>query len=175
MKRTIFSVLAVLALIAPQRLQAQVSDVSVIVSPTAGYTFWNKQLNVGNSAFYGARVGFGFGPILELRGNYERSFDLKGKLQGTGWNVANEFAGKLENSKITYERIGGDLKLNLWNNARFTPYVIGGAYDLFPAGKKFPRPGKITVEFLDKIKVENLTYDEIVNKTYTVIKNKVES
>ena len=43
------------------------------------------------------------------------------------WNVANEFAGKLENSKITYERIGGDLKLNLWNNARFTPYVIGGA------------------------------------------------
>ena len=127
MKKTIFSVLAVLALIAPQHLQAQVSDVSVIVSPTAGYTFWNKQLNVGNSAFYGARVGFGFGPILELRGNYERSFDLKGKLQGTGWNVANEFAGKLENSKITYERIGGDLKLNLWNNARFTPYVIGGA------------------------------------------------
>lgn len=129
MKRTIFSVLAVLALLAPQCMQAQVSDVSVIVSPTAGYTFWNKQLNVGNSAFYGARVGFGFGPILELRGNYERSFDLKGKLQGTGWNVANEFAGKLENSKITYERIGGDLKLNLnlWNNARFTPYVIGGA------------------------------------------------
>ena len=86
---------------APQRSQAQVSDLSVIVSPTSGYTFWNNQLNVGNSAFYGARVGFGFGPILEIRGNYERSFDLKGKLQGTGWNVANEFAGKLENSKIT--------------------------------------------------------------------------
>ena len=81
MKKTILSTLAVLALLAPQRMQAQVSDVSVIVSPTAGYTFWNKQLNVGNSAFYGARVGFGFGPILELRGNYERSFDLKGKLR----------------------------------------------------------------------------------------------
>lgn len=127
MKRTIFSVLAALALITPQRLQAQVSDVSVIVSPTAGYTFWNNQLNVGNSAFYGARVGFGFGPILELRANYERSFDLKGKLQGARWNVANEFATKLENSAITYERMGGDLKLNLWNNARLTPYVIGGA------------------------------------------------
>ena len=127
MKKAILGVLAIVALMAPQRSQAQVSDLSVIVSPTSGYTFWNNQLNVGNSAFYGARVGFGFGPILELRGNYERSFDLKGKLQGTGWNVANEFAGKLENSKITYERIGGDLKLNLWNNARFTPYVVGGA------------------------------------------------
>ena len=127
MKRTILGILAIVALMAPQRSKAQVSDVSVIVSPTAGYTFWNNQLNVGNSAFYGARVGFGFGPILELRANYERSFDLKGKLQGARWNVANEFATKLENSAITYERMGGDLKLNLWNNARLTPYVIGGA------------------------------------------------
>ena len=127
MKKTILSALAALALISPLHTQAQVSDVSVIVSPTAGYTFWNNQLNVGNSAFYGARVGFGFGPILELRANYERSFDLKGKLQGVRWNVANEFATKLENSAITYERMGGDLKLNLWNNARLTPYVIGGA------------------------------------------------
>ena len=127
MKKTILSALAALALISPLHTQAQVSDVSVIVSPTAGYTFWNNQLNVGNSTFYGARVGFGFGPILELRANYERSFDLKGKLQGARWNVANEFANKLENSAITYERMGGDLKLNLWNNARLTPYVIGGA------------------------------------------------
>lgn len=127
MKKTIFGVLALLSVLLPQRTQAQVSDLSVIVSPTAGYTFWNNNLNVGNSAFYGARVGFGFGPILEIRGNYERSFDLKGKLQGTGWNVANEFAHKLENSSITYERIGGDLKFNLWNNARFTPYILGGA------------------------------------------------
>lgn len=127
MKKTILSALAALALISPLHTQAQVSDVSVIVSPTAGYTFWNNQLNVGNSTFYGARVGFGFGPILELRANYERSFDLKGKLQGARWNVANEFVNKLENSAITYERMGGDLKLNLWNNARLTPYVIGGA------------------------------------------------
>ena len=35
---------------------------------------WNSNLNLGNTATYGARVGFGFGPILELRGNYERSF-----------------------------------------------------------------------------------------------------
>lgn len=127
MKKTILGVLALFSLTLPLHTRAQVSDLSVVVSPTVGYTFWNNKLNVGNSAFYGARVGFGFGPILEIRGNYERSFDLKGKLKGTGWNVANEFADKLENSSITYERWGGELKFNLWNNARFTPYLIGGA------------------------------------------------
>lgn len=127
MKKTIVGAIALLSLFVHHRAQAQVSDVSFIVSPTAGYTFWNNNLNVGNSAFYGVRAGFGFGPILEIRANYERSFDLKGKLQGTGWNVANDFADKLENSKITYERIGGDLKFNLWNNARLTPYILGGA------------------------------------------------
>ena len=44
-------------------------------------------------------------PFLELRGNYERSFDLKGKLQGTGWNVANEFAGKLEKFKKSHTNV----------------------------------------------------------------------
>ena len=60
-------------------------------------------------------------------------------------------------------------------NVDVQPYVIDGAYDLFPTGKKIPKPGKIIIEFLDKIKVENLTYDEIVNEAYSVIKNKVEA
>ena len=59
-------------------------------------------------------------------------------------------------------------------NVDVQPYVISGAYELFPADKKFPRPGKITIEFLNKIKVDNLTYDQIVNETYSLIKNKVE-
>lgn len=42
MKKTILGVLAIVALMAPQRSQAQVSDLSVIVSPTSGYTFWNN-------------------------------------------------------------------------------------------------------------------------------------
>ena len=53
------------------------------------------------------------------------------------------------------------------------PYVISGAYELFPTGKKFPKPGKISVEFLDKIKVEDLSYDEIVDKSYKAIEEKL--
>ena len=76
--------------------------------------------------------------------------------------------GKMNKFKKSFAILAKELNVDV------QPYVIGGAYDLFPAGKKFPRPGKITVEFLDKIKVEKLTYDEIVNEAYSVIKNKVE-
>ena len=77
--------------------------------------------------------------------------------------------GKMNKFKKSFAIIAKELNVDI------QPYVIDGAYDLFPTGKKFPKPGKITVEFLDKIKVENLTYDEIVNEAYSVIKNKVEA
>ena len=76
--------------------------------------------------------------------------------------------GKMNKFKKSFAILAKELNVDI------QPYVINGAYDLFPADKKFPRPGKITVEFLDKIKVENLTYDEIVNESYTAIRNKAE-
>ena len=76
--------------------------------------------------------------------------------------------GKMNKFKKSFAILAKELNVDV------QPYVIDGAYDLFPTGKKFPRPGKITVEFLDKIKVEKLTYDEIVNEAYSAIKNKVE-
>ena len=76
--------------------------------------------------------------------------------------------GKINKFKKSFAILAKELNVDV------QPYVIDGAYDLFPTGKKFPRPGKITVEFLDKIKVEKLTYDEIVNEAYSAIKNKVE-
>ena len=39
--------------------------------------------------------------------------------------------------------------------------------------RNFPKPGKISVEFLDKIKVEDLSYDEIVDKSYKSIEEKL--
>ena len=107
-------------------VKAQVSDVSFIITPTLGYTHWNSQLNLGNTGTYGARVGFGFGPILEIRGNYERSFNLKSTLDNVGWSTARHLAGHIEDAKVRYERWGGDIKINLWNNTIFTPYLLGG-------------------------------------------------
>lgn len=77
--------------------------------------------------------------------------------------------GKMNQFKKSFAIIAKELNVDI------QPYVINGAYELFPAGKKFPKPGKINIEFLDKIKVENLTYDEIVNKSYSIIKEKLET
>ena len=63
------------------KAMAQVQDVSFTVAPVVGYTNWDSKLNLGDSPFWGVRAGFGFGPLVEIRGIYERSFDLKGKLK----------------------------------------------------------------------------------------------
>lgn len=126
MKKSLLSIAVLLCTFGATRAQAQVSDVNFIVSPSLGYTMWNSSLNLGNTATYGARVGFGFGPILELRGNYERSFNLKSTLDNVGWTAAHNLAAHVEDAKVSYERWGGDVKINLWNNARLTPYILGG-------------------------------------------------
>ena len=126
MKKSLLSIAVLLCTFGATRAQAQVSDVNFIVSPSLGYTMWNSNLNLGNTATHGARVGFGFGPILELRGNYERSFNLKSTLDNVGWTAAHNLAAHVEDAKVSYERWGGDVKINLWNNARITPYILGG-------------------------------------------------
>lgn len=115
------------ALLLGGSMNAQTEDITVILAPSAGYTFWNKNLNLGQSPFWGVRAGFSVGPIVEIRGIYERSFDLKGKLQGAGWSVLNNLGNDLTGSKAKVQRIGGELKLNVWSNALLTPYITAGA------------------------------------------------
>lgn len=106
---------------------AQVQDVSVTASPVGGYTWWHKDLNLGDTPFWGVRAGFGFGPIVELRGLYERSYDLKGKLKSSNWGALQSLADKLESENVKVERYGGELKLNLWSGTVLTPYLTAGA------------------------------------------------
>lgn len=107
---------------------AQVQDVSFTVAPVAGYTHWDSKLNFGDSPFWGVRAGFGFGPLFEIRGIYERSFDLKGKLKKESNSPAwlTNWADKLEDSNVDITRYGGELKLNLWSNAFLAPYLTAG-------------------------------------------------
>ena len=75
--------------------------------------------------------------------------------------------GKMNKFKKSFAILAKELNVDV------QPYVISGAYELFPTGKKFPKPGKISIEFLDKIKVEDLSYDEIVDKSYKAIEEKL--
>lgn len=115
------------ALLMGASLKAQTKDITVVVAPSAGYTFWNKNLNLGHSPYWGVRAGFAIGPLVEVRGVYEKSFDLKGKLQGSGWSFLNNISQDMTGSSADVSRIGGELKLNVWSNALLTPYITAGA------------------------------------------------
>ena len=105
--------------------RAQVQDVSFTVAPVVGYTHWDSKLNLGDAPYWGVRAGFGFGPLFEVRGLYERSFDLKGQgASSPAWLA--KWLDKLEDANAQVERYGGELKLNLWSNAFFTPYLTAG-------------------------------------------------
>ena len=103
---------AALVLASAGALSAQTQDISVIVAPTVGYTSFHKNLNLGESPSAGVRAGFAVGPLFEVRGLWERSFNVK-QIE------------KISSTKI--ERLGGELKLNLWSNMLLTPYVTAGA------------------------------------------------
>jgi 1-acyl-sn-glycerol-3-phosphate acyltransferase len=46
------------------------------------------------------------------------------------------------------------------------PAGINGTYEMLAAGKKFPRPAKVSVTFGKPIYPGNLDYDGIVKKLY---------
>ncbi len=127
MKKMTVALSAVMLLGMSSKAIAQVNDVTLTVSPLAGYTIWDKNLNLSNSPFWGVRAGFGFGRNLELRASYERSFDLKGKLKGSGWSLLNTLGDKITDQNVRIERIGGELKANLWHGTTFVPYLTAGA------------------------------------------------
>ncbi len=106
---------------------AQVDDVNFTASGTSGYNFWHKNLNLGESPFWGAKAGFSFGPIFELSGIYEKSFDLKGELQGAGWNFIKDLGDDIKGSNAQMERIGGEIRLNIVPVWSITPYLTAGA------------------------------------------------
>ncbi|MDO4770467.1 outer membrane beta-barrel protein [Porphyromonas sp.] len=127
MRKRKFLLASALATLALTGAQAQVKDVSVTVSPFVEYNWWNSNIALKNTPFWGARVGFGFGRFFELRGTFEKSLDPKSALQDKSWNVFNEETlNKLEGSKIDITRIGGEAKINLFGNALFSPYVTAG-------------------------------------------------
>ncbi len=65
--------------------------------------------------------------------------------------------GKLKTFKKFYAILAKEL------GADIIPFGIRGAYELFPAQSKFPKPGKIEFTFFDTMSPENMSIDEIVS------------
>ncbi|WP_044211304.1 hypothetical protein [Porphyromonas asaccharolytica] len=88
-KKILLLCTALVALLSFNGAKAQVKDASITVGGGFQYEFLDDALNIDNAMLWGVRAGFGFGPIVELRGVYDRSFGIKSKLSDPNgeWNV----------------------------------------------------------------------------------------
>ncbi|MGI6519861.1 MAG: hypothetical protein ACOX2D_01845 [Fermentimonas sp.] len=107
--------------------KSQLKDVTFTLSPMIEHTWWNEYLTTDNSTFWGGRIGFGFGPMFEVRGYYQRSLDVQATLRSIDWKVTDDWADKMVVSHVDMERYGGELKLNLIKNQIFSPFITVGA------------------------------------------------
>lgn len=125
-KKILLLCTALVALLSFNVAKAQVKDASVTVGGGVEYQFLDKALNIDNAMFWGVRAGFGFGPIVELRGVYDRSFGINSKLNGGQWNIDPVFQNKMSDRRIDIERYGAELKFNLLDGYILAPYVLVG-------------------------------------------------
>lgn len=105
---------------------AQVSDVSVIVTPTVGYNWFDDKSTIEDGMMIGGQVGFGFGKNLELRGIYEKSVDMKqnfNKYQDDINEVFPDF--NFSDREVEVTRVGGEFKGNI-PIRNFAPYLTLG-------------------------------------------------
>lgn len=122
-----------LGLFAFSNASAQVDGVSYTVSPSVSYNWWNQNVALKNSPFYGLRFGFGFGPYVELRGTFEKSINLKNAFEERGWlKEKQDLLDKLEGMDMDVTRVGGELKFNILNSAyAVAPYItLGGGVQI---------------------------------------------
>lgn len=130
MKKVIFySIFILLGL----QMNAQVKDISLTITPTANYTWWDKQVSVKDGPMVGGMLGFGLGRYVELRGVYEKSLDLKNTLEDL--NAPDNLVGKFEERKVDITRWGGEFKGNIPTGAGFAPYLtLGSGVQSFEIG-----------------------------------------
>jgi hypothetical protein len=107
---------------------AQVDDVSFILSPKAGYDWFDANSTVDNGLMYGFDAGFGFGSIFELRGIYRHSEDLSqtfGQYQSDISDFLNDEDFSFKSRDISVRRYGGELKANILPG-KYAPFVTLG-------------------------------------------------
>ncbi len=108
------------------QMSAQMSDISVTLQPTASYNWFDKNTHIDQGIMYGARVGFGFGESIELRGIYEKSVDIRNTISNL--NFANEdFLQNFTTRDVEIQRFGGEFKANIPTRATIVPYLTLGA------------------------------------------------
>ena len=116
--------LVVFSFVAMLQVKAQVSDISINITPTANYTWWDNQLYIENGPMVGGMIGIGLGRNLELRGIYEQSLDLKSTLNDL--KVPADIVDKFNSRTVDVTRWGGEFKANIPTGGVLEPYLTLG-------------------------------------------------
>ena len=171
-------VVVTLLLLACMQMKAQVSDISINITPTAGYTWWDNQLFIEDGAMVGGMVGFGFGRFLELRGIYEQSLDLKSTLNNL--KVPSDIVDKFSSRTVDVTRWGGEFKANIPTGGWLAPYITLGTgvqklklddlkqeqiYLSGGLGTKFNLGDRVTLNFEGKVHAFNMDPSSILRVT----------
>ena len=157
------------------QMKAQVSDISLNLTPTTNYTWWDSQMFIKNGPMVGGMLGIGLGRNLELRGIYEQSIDLKSTLNSLKMPV--EFVDKFSARKVDVSRWGGEFKANIPTGSILEPYLTLGTgvqklkYDELKQeqiylsgglGAKFNLSDRITLNLEGKMHAFNLDPSSIL-------------
>lgn len=116
--------LVVFSFVAMLQVKAQVNDISINITPTANYTWWDNQLYIENGPMVGGMIGIGLGRHLELRGIYEQSLDLKSTLNDL--KVPADIVDKFNSRTVDVTRWGGEFKANIPTGGGLAPYLTLG-------------------------------------------------
>lgn len=108
--------------------------------------------------------------LVDINKNLITSIQLLGKAIKEGYNIVIFPEGtRTRDGKIgTFKKFFAILSKEL--NIPVVPFVIKGAYDLYPPSAKHPHSGKVDVKFLEKVYPdEKLTYEEYSEKIKEII------
>ncbi|MDN5304144.1 MAG: long-chain acyl-CoA synthetase [Fusobacteriaceae bacterium] len=107
--------------------------------------------------------------IVDINKNLKETLQESAQILKKGKNLVifpegtRTLDGNLGEFKKAFAILSKELEIDV------QPFVIKGAYESMPRGKKFPRPKKIELEFLERISPKNLDIEVIVKETRAVI------
>jgi long-chain acyl-CoA synthetase len=111
--------------------------------------------------------------LININKNLKESLQQMAAIIKEGNNVvifpegARSRDGNIQPFKKTFAIISKELSIPV------VPVALRGMYESFSVRRRIPRPGRISVEFLDPVYPENLEYETIVSRTWEAIVNRL--
>lgn len=111
--------------------------------------------------------------LVDVNRNLKTTLQAASKVLKSGKKLmifpegARTRTGDISEFKKTFAILAKELNVPVY------PFVINGAYDSWPINQRFPKKGKLSVEFLERIEPNGKTVDRIVEETKNRIASKI--